>query len=339
VVQSEIRPPRRVTLHGLPYFCGKLAGILKDPAWDVRYHAPHTLAGLAGLVADLRRCELAFTWGARISIGKFLQAARWFGKEKIVMLWSGSDVLFAQRELAAGKMDSWAAEKIHWAVSPVLAEEVNSMGLNCEYVQVSFVDPVKTPAPLPEKFSVLVYVPSREKAELYGLDHILEVASALPKIDFTLVGWREEQPVRGPSNLRTHGWASDLKPYLEQASVIWRPVRHDAGISFMVLEALAQGRHVLYSYPFAACVRVNDAGAARFELERLLELHKSRRLSLNEEGIRTIEESFRPANVRATLFQKWGEILSPSAQRAAGSLGARNSRVDTHEVSVLAGPK
>jgi len=310
--------PRRIVIHGLPYFCGKLSRILRDPGWDIRHYADSNPIALAGLAADLLRCDLAFTWGARITMGKFLWTARCLRKENLVMLWCGSDVLLAQKAFAAGKLNCWAASKTHWAVSPVLAEEVRSMGLACEYVQASFVEPVQYPAPLPEKFSVLVYVPGREKAKLYGLDHIVEVASSLPTVDFVLVGWQHEQ-LEAPPNLKIHNHVMDLAPFIDRASVIWRPVRHDAGISFMVLEALAKGRHVIYSYPFGACAHAATPSQAREQLERLWALHGSKTLKLNDEGMRLIAQDYSPEKVRANLFQRWEEIISFREKQPLGA--------------------
>jgi len=307
--QTKSRRPRRVAVHGLPYFCAKLSAILKDPEWDVRHHFYQT-SGLLRFAAELWRCDLAFTWGGRITMGRFLRAARCSGTKKVVILWCGSDVLYAQGELSAGKkVDSWVADRIHWAASPALAEEVRSMGLACEYVQVSFVEPVPDPPALPAKFSVLAYVPTIERASLYGLDRILEVADALRSVEFTLVGLQRGETLKGPPNLKVYNRAETLAPYIEQASVIWRPVRHDAGISFLVLEALAQGRHVLYSCPFPSCIHVTTADGARSEIERLLSLHESNELFLNEDGISTIAQDFTPERVRTNLFAKWTEVI------------------------------
>jgi hypothetical protein len=310
--QTNSSRPRRVAVHGLPYFCARLSKILKDPDWDVRHHF-YQPSRLIRFAADLWQCDLAFTWGGRITMGGFLRAARCLGKKNVVILWCGSDVLYAREELSAGrKTDSWVAERIHWAASPALAEEVRSLGLSCEYVQVSFVEPVATPAPLPARFSVLVYVPTLERASLYGLDRILEVADGLPSVEFTLVGLQRGETLKGPPNLKVLNRVDSLAPYIEQASVIWRPVRHDAGISFLVLEALAQGRHVLYSCPFPSCIHVTTATAARREIESLLSLHESKRLFLNEAGIRTITQDFTPERVRANLFAKWTEVINAS---------------------------
>lgn len=311
---------RRVVLHGLPYFSGKLLKILQDECWEVRFHAQHSMWGLFRLITDLARCDLAFTWGGRISMGKFLWAARCLRKKNVVLLWCGSDVQYAKKEVEAGKRSPWIAGKIHWAVSQILAEEVQALGPGCEYVQVSFVDPVKDVVPLPEKFSVLTYVPGLKKGTLYGLAQIQEVAEAMPDVDFNVVGWPEEDHLKGPSNLKLHGRIQDLAAFFQRASVVWRPVQHDAGISFMVLEALAQGRHVIYSYPFPACIQASSAETARQELERLRSLHTSGDLRMNEAGIRIVSGEFSPEKVRATLFCKWEEIIRLSAANPAGVL-------------------
>ncbi len=239
------------------------------------------------------------------------------------MLWSGSDVFFGQEETAAGKMNPWIAQKIHWAVSPWIAEEVRALGLRCEYVQASFVEPVKEIVPLPEKFSVLAYVPDREKSKLYGWDQIVEVANALRSIEFHVVGLREGERLEAPPNVKLHGWARDMRPHLERATVLWRPVEHD-GLSFMVLEALAQGRHVIYSYPFAGCAQARTSAEAQHDLKRLASLHDSKTLGINSIGIQSIAERFTPAKVRGDLLRRWEEIIlqNPAAVRSRTTLPA-----------------
>jgi hypothetical protein len=301
--------PYRVLVHGLPYFCRKLPDLLKGKRWDVRFHSEQNVRSLAALAGDLSRCELAYTWGGRISMGKFLWAARAMGKEKIVIFWCGSDVLLARQELTKGKLDPWVANRIHWAASPTLAEEVRSLGLRCEYVQASFLSTVPRPKSLPEKFSVLVFLPVAERADLYGWDRVVEVAQQLPSIEFNIVGFREAFPPPAPPNVIHHRWIDDLTPFYEQSTVLWRPVRHDAGISFMVLEALAHGRRVLYTYPVPGCIRVSGAEDARDELQRLHALHRSGQLSLNHEGIRTVAQHYSPEVVRSDLRRRWEEII------------------------------
>jgi hypothetical protein len=303
------RRPYRVVVHGLRHFCQKLPSLLADERWDIRDRSRHTPVQLAALIRDLRDCDLVFMWAGRIDMGRFLWGARSLGANKCVFFWCGSDVLRAQRLLAAGKMDPWIARRIHWAASPTLAEEVRSMGLACEFVQASFVEVVRDPKPLPKELSVLVYLPRADLAELYGWDRVVEVARALPSVKFRLVGLQKGQSVQAPSNVSVDYWTQDLGSAYEQSTVLWRPVRHDAGISFMVLEALAHGRHVLYTYPVPGAIQVQNAEQAKRQLENLRALHESGPVPLNYAGMQTVAQTYTRDVVRKELHRRWEEII------------------------------
>ena len=326
--RQNSRRPYRVVVHGLADFCQKLPGLLGSETWYVRDYSKHLVSDIPAFVSDLRRCDLIYTWGGRISFGKFLSAARFLARGKLIMLWCGSDVLFARKQLATRTIEPWVAEKIHWAVSPTLAQEVRSLGLPCEYVQASFVEPVARPKPLPEKFSVLVYSPSVKKGYLYGLDQILEIADSLRFIEFNLVGLEQGHISHAPPNFKVHAHVP-ITPFLEKSTVIWRPVRHDGGISFLVLEALAHGRHVLYSYPFPACIQARDKEAARRELRRLHLLHEAGGLRLNEDGIQTVARDYTRDKVRSNLLHRWEEIIL----RPSSGIGELSSRADHRMLS------
>jgi len=299
----------RVVVHGLRHFCQKLPGLLSDEKWDIRDRSRHTPSQLAGLLADLRNCNLVFTWAARIDVGRFLWIARSLGAPKFVFFWCGSDVLRARKLCAAGKLDPWIARQVHWAASPTLTKEVRSMGLECEFVQASFVDIVENPKPLPKEFSVLVFLPRSDAAELYGWDRIVDVAAALPTVRFRLVGLHDGQSLRTPPNVSVQHWTRDLTSAYEESTVLWRPVRHDAGISFMVLEALSHGRHVLYTYPIPAAIQVRDADQARRQLQKLRALHERGALTLNYAGMQTVAQTYTRDAVRRELHRRWEEVI------------------------------
>jgi hypothetical protein len=306
MTNSSYQRAFRVAVNGLPHFCQKLTQLVDGDGWEVPYRSPFHPGGLAARFIDLARCDLAYSWMGRISMGKFLWTAHALGKTKVIILWCGSDALFAKKELAQGKMNPWVRDRVHWAVSPWLAEEVRALGINCEYVQVSFVEPVGQ-VPLPQKFSVLVYAPSLKKSHLYGVDTIMEVANRLPSVEFKLVGLQEKRIPGCPANLRVYERV-DLKRFYRESAALWRPVRHD-GLPFMVLEALAYGRHVLYSYPFPACIHAVGADAACHELEKLHNLHISRSLEPNEAGRQYIAREFHPQKVRSNLLGRWEQII------------------------------
>jgi hypothetical protein len=127
-------------------------------------------------------------------------------------------------------------------------------------------------------------------------------------VTFTLCGLPAGQTLSGPSNIKMYHWMPDITPLLEQASVYYRPVRHD-GLSFTVLEALALGRHVLYSYPLAGCIQVTTVEETCQELNKLKATHESGNLRLNQVGRQYIADSYGPEVVRAEVLRRWEQII------------------------------
>jgi len=301
--------PYRVVVHGLRHFCEKLPGLLTNDAWDVRDRSRHSPAELAQLVRELRNCDLIFSWGGRLDMGPFLWAAKSLGTPKIVIFWCGSDVLRARTLLSTRQIDPWIARQIHWAASPILAEEVRSMEIDCEFVQASFVEAVRDPKPLPGDFSVLAFLPRVDAAEIYGGDRVLNIAKALPSVRFKLIGLHPGQEIQVPPNVSVHQWTADPRPLYEDSTVLLRPVRHDAGISFMVLEALSHGRHVLYTYPVPGGIQIGSVEEAVKQIEHLRVLHDSGSLPLNCEGIKAVKQTYSRDVVRQELHTRWEEII------------------------------
>jgi len=310
-------PAIRVLIHGLAYFSRSFPAFLKTEGWDIRTYAARGSAALLPMTAFLHQCDLAYAWAGRITMGKFLSMARLLGKQKLIMFWCGSDVLEARREYDAGRsIEPWIAEKIHWAGTPWLAEEVRAMGLESEYVPTTWVPVFDSLDRLPEKFSVLSYLPDAERVSLYGIDQVLEVARALPSVDFNIVGLRPGQSLSVPDNVKLHGWIADMAPFYRNATVVWRPTRHD-GLSFMALQALAYGRYLMWSYPFTGAVTVKETNMARTELQRMLELHHSGQLEINRIGTDFVTRNFSPDTIRDGILSRWRKVVESPAYSAA----------------------
>jgi hypothetical protein len=313
-------PSHRVVLHGAPQFCTSLQAMLRGEEWDVRYRAWRSAADVAVITQNLHGCDLIYVRGGLMRQGKFLRLARLMGVDRMVMVWIGTDALVATRNAARGNghshVDAWIAKQTHWAVSPWVAEEVRALGLACTHVTDSFIPAPDNLAPLPREFSVLVFLPNAKPDTLwlYGWDHVLEIARRFPEMRFTLVGLSENQGVDAPSNIRNAGYLSNLAPVFKDSTVLLRLPRHD-GLSWMVQEALAQGRHVIYSYPFAGCIQAANSDEAASELRRLLDLHNSGSLSPNRAGAEFISRLYNPEAVRAGVWLRWKEILREKPSR------------------------
>jgi hypothetical protein len=298
----------RVLLHGLVYFCRQFPKLLASQEWEFRHFDPNKPSRLLPAAAYLQKCDLAYSWGGRLTLGKFLSVARFFRKKKLIMFWCGSDTLEARKDYEAGQGDPWVADKIHWAGSPWLAEEVRAMGLACEYVPSTWVDVPAFLPPLPKKFSILIHLPSATRMELYGIDHVFEVARRTPNVAFNVVGILPGESLRGPENVTVHGRVPSMQPFIRNASVIWRPARHD-GLSFFALEALGHGRHLLWSYPFTGAVVARDATSGYAEIQRLHDLHERGLLGINQAGADHIAQHFTPATIRDGLLSRWKHII------------------------------
>jgi hypothetical protein len=101
---------------------------------------------------------------------------------------------------------------------------------------------------------------------------------------------------------------------------LWRPTRHD-GLSFTVLEALAHGRHVIWSYPLTGALLARDAATSRAELERLFDLHETNALDVNSLGAEFVACNFSPDKIRDEFLSRWRTIVeSPSPAPSRGAL-------------------
>lgn len=307
---SRKRVSRRVLVHGLVYFGEIFADFMSGDGWEFRYYPDSGLGNLTSILRELASCDLIYQLGGRITQGKFLRAARGLHKKRIVMHWMGSDVLDDREAALAGCADPWVIQQVHhWAESDWMVREVTGLGASCELVPFPSALVPESPSPLPEKFKVLVYMPTVERADLYGLDRILEVARDLPEIPFDLVGLLDGPIPDAPPNLRIHGRIVNLRDFYRQSSVVWRPVRHD-GVSWMVLESLGHGRHVLWTYPFPGCTRVTGPCDARAEILRLYQLHKRGALGINDEGVRFIANGgYHPRISKANILGRLEQIL------------------------------
>lgn len=307
---TERMPGKRVLVHGLIYFGSVFADFMNGSEWQFRYFPDKGMRNLAAICRHLWSADLIYQLGGRLTQGRFLRTARQFGKTKVIMHWLGSDTLDEFRQSGWATADPWVLRQIHhWAESEWMADEVRSLGAPCKVVPFPSVRIPSEPTPLPDQFRVLVYVPTLERRELYGLDQIVEVAAELPEVQFNLVGLLDGPLPNPPQNLRVHGRIPELTEFYRQSAVIWRPARHD-GVSWMVLEALGHGRHVLWSYPFPGCVRVENAAGACEEITRLYRLHREQKLRPNQAGIEFIANSgYHPNAMRVASCARFAEVL------------------------------
>jgi glycosyltransferase involved in cell wall biosynthesis len=156
--------------------------------------------------------------------------------------------------------------------------------------------------PLPEKFSILTYVPFK-RWDFYNGDMILKLAEALPEVDFHILA-SEGKRITLP-NVHTYGFVKDITPFYKNSSVLIRITKHD-GLAKMILEALSCGRQVLRNMPFPHCILVNNLEDCINTLNSL-----KRKQELNLEGKAFVEQNFNQEKILDNYYSLCKNVIKP----------------------------
>lgn len=304
----------RILILGLPYFGRLLEGVLRDRGWDAAYlsHPGRNPAHWARVIWRLARADVVYLVGSRIERGSpqdFLMRLR---RRPVVIHWVGSDVQRALKQHESRAVSPRIAEgAIHWSDAPWLAEEMGSIGVRCDYVALPVPAVARETPPLPEEFRVLLYLPSVPKNRLnFDMDTLLRLPHDFPDVQFTVVPSPPESlPQPLPPNLEALAWVDDMDALYRRMSAHIRLTHHD-GMSFMVLEALSRGRHVIWTFPVEGAIRACGHEAVRAALAELYEHHRAGTLGLNEAGARHALTHFDFDTLAAALDTRLQSVLA-----------------------------
>jgi hypothetical protein len=170
----------------------------------------------------------------------------------------------------------------HWACGKHLVPELAALGISARYVPLASAAVPDAIAPMPSDFTVLTYLPEPRR-EFYGQRMIWRAAQALPNVRFIAVGAGRRQ-AGAPPNVEYTGEVHDMDARLDAASVLIRFTEHD-GLSLSVIEALARGRHVIWTYDLPGVTVVRSADGAIAQLQRFHALHERGVLDINRAGV------------------------------------------------------
>lgn len=282
----------RIAVVGLPFYGGRAARFLRAAGFAADYveTASPGPAAVGGGWA-VARADLVYAIGSSVRSRGPLDLVARAGKQ-IVMHWVGTDVQDA--------LEAWHARcvserlltgAVHAVDAAWLAGELRLLGLRAEEHPLPVNIATGEPAPLPDEFRVLVYLPGRPHAA-YDVEGTLAAMRALPGVPFLVAGGYTGEL---PSNARALGFVEDMDPVYRDASAVLRLTHHD-GLSHTVVEALSYGRHVVWSRPFPGVLAATGAESAAEHLGRLAGQARAGQLSLNEVGL-AASEPYRPENV------------------------------------------
>lgn len=298
----------RVAVSGLPYFGRRMAALLSGDGWQATYLETRGWRPFPALGAlwRARRAGVLYHLGGQIARGSRPHLLLSLLRRPCVMHWTGSDVLHAHAVAARGAVAARLRDGcLHWAGAPWLVQELAAIGVRAEWVPHSAVTGPERLPPFPERFTVLAYLrPGRE--EFYGAAAVRRVAVALPEAEVLVVG--VDRLAEAPANVRCLGWVTDMAPVYAAGHALLRLAAHD-GLSFMVQEALAWGRWVVWNHPFPGVVEATTVDEACARMAALAARHRAGCLPLNEEGAAHVRAHYHPARIRDDIRRRLAAVI------------------------------
>lgn len=233
----------------------------------------------------------------------YLIIAKLFRK-KVVCHWIGTDVLIA---LKNPKKTLFMQKFIdlNLAGSKQLKEELEVIGIKSieEYIILNDIDFNVEEMPIDHR--VLVYLPT-ERIKFYGGDYIKQLAKDFPNIKFYIVANENKEEFKNYQNIINIGRVSldKMEEVYRKISILIRMVEHD-GLSLMLMEALAKGKEVIYSYDFPYTYKSKDYVSLK---QNFLKIIKDKPKK-NIEGAKYIKENFKVENYINNLLQHFKNVL------------------------------
>jgi len=302
----------RILVLGHSHFVNMLAPMLSNESMIFQ---PFEGGRRLSWVPSLFRSDACYFIGGGWRDDRFQKFARFFHKP-IVVHWVGTDVLMAGKAKEMGKVsDTVIRANINWAEISWTTKELEAIGVYAEIVPLTSSMVTSELAPLPQEFTVLAYLPSTRPI-FYGGHYILRLAREMPDIRILCVG-SEESPFHFtseplPSNIEFLGHPDSLEDVYLQTTVLIRVVEHD-GLSFMVLEALAHGRYVIWSYPLDDAPGLSVAKNYEMMREQIDVLYKKNvrgDLMRNFEGAQFVRSHYAPEQIAEEIRGRFYRLIN-----------------------------
>lgn len=297
---------QRILVIGYPYFVGRIQELAAGSDYQLMTMPKSRLQQWLTLF----RVDAIYLIGGDLRSNRFFAAA-FLLRKKIIMHWVGSDILEMKEWLNKGHRFSpiLLRHSTHWAEVDWTAQELQELGIKAQVVPLT---PASFPAEvkeLPAKFVVLCYLPP-ERELFYGGTEMIQLAKQFPEIVFLAVA---ASPTVShpdwPENIISVGWVDDMEELYPEITVLVRFTEHD-GLSFMVLEALANGRYVIWSYPFEGVRKAMDYAQLMGAICELYQDFKAGKLPLNQPGRSFVSENYRPQAVWQRIHQGIDGVLA-----------------------------
>lgn len=233
-------------------------------------------------------------------------------KKPVVFHWIGSDVVSALHhpsgKFVAKLCRSSIFVKSHLAQTSWLAKELLGVGIQAvvfpNLPNLDFIAP-----PFPERPSVLAYLPNVRYA-FYGGKIVERLAAEFPSVRFLGLACSNQSKLR---NLRFLPWQTDMDRIWLSSWILLRVTQHD-GLPWMVLEAMAKRRHVIFTYDFPFCYKARSYDEAKASLSEVLVNWKP-----NVQGATFVRKNFNPRTQAQRLVRIYEAVLAGEDNPAIAS--------------------
>lgn len=307
---------RRVAISGLELFCAQMSEELdrNDYGWQPEILRTRARLEVLASMITLFSCDVWYSIGAPIG-DRWLHAFGRMLRKPRVIHWVGSDIAALHNDRRLRRFCQMPhvrnLAEVDWTI-----EELRRLGIDATLAPLPPRLPASEPEPLPERFTVLLYLP-RTRGDFYGRREYERLIRAFAgrNVRFLIVGGGDFY-APPHADVKRLGWCTSLAPTYPDTTVLIRFTRHD-GLSLMTLEALTHGRHVLWSqdFPYATYVRTYED--IEREVGDLLERFERGALAPQADAARYVSETYGTSRCTARIVQAWNESTH---QRAGGEL-------------------
>lgn len=284
---------RYAVVVGFDYHSRFLARLLNQHSkrWHLEAFGAGRLNTLRALLA-LREADVLISFGGP-GPGVALAESALARTIPVMVVWAGSDVLVAAEnpfDLAVIKRRGYD----NVAVAPWLVDELATIGIDASHLAVGAVKTDDNIEPFPDVFRVLTYLPQSRRV-FYGEERVYEIARQMPDVPFTVLG-PGGRGLNAPQNVTFIGNVDNVQPHIDGSCALLRLTEHD-GASVLVNEALARGRHVVWTHDYPGVHAVTDTNEASAALAGLREQHRQGTLELNKAGHDFVRRNFAPDDI------------------------------------------
>ena len=227
--------------------------------------------------------------------------------KKVIIHWIGSDAFIATSTKeplvrALLRKIAYRMADMHLADFEPLANQIRSLGINA-IVLPTVPDMALSPEDTtwPFENTVLVYLP-HGKEDFYGGSIVFRLAQEFTEVKFMVVA-NEGKDMPQLPNVEYLGWVN-LSTIWKKVKIYVRLTRTD-GQAKMVIEALARGKHVIWSYEYPFCRQVRNFEDARDALRDILNNNQP-----NIEGMDWAQRTFEPSKMARNYKDVYLKVLS-----------------------------